>query len=178
METVLDVMIVTPYPFQEKSITATIKAYNEGKTKLLNVMATGCGKTKTCIWLLERLGFKRVLWLSDRENLISQSALAFIKEKFTDKEYKEVKEIGFLNWIEQTGGQFLNSNIDFTIGCIKASIWHPDANVVMGSLQTIHNRLNRLPSDYFDAIVCDEAHVFMSNIAYKTLSHFSPKLLY
>lgn len=171
-------MKVVPYIFQEKSIGATINAYNSGKTKLLNVMATGTGKSKTCIWLLERLGFKRVLWLSDRENLVTQSAMAFIKEKFSDREYNEVKQKGFLNWVEETGGLFINSDVNFTIGCIKASIWYPDCNVVMGSLQTIHNRLDKLPSDYFDAIICDEAHIYMSKIAIKTLTHFSPKLLY
>jgi len=167
----------TPYPFQEEAITATITAYNSGKTRLLNVMATGTGKTKTAIWTLERMGFIRVLWLSDRENLVSQSALAFIKEKFDNKEYNEVKELGFLNWVEKTGGVFLNSKNNFTLGCIKSDIWHPDANVVMGSLQTIHNRLNRLPSDYFDAIICDEAHGYMSKTAVKTLNYFNPKLL-
>jgi len=63
------------------------------------------------------------------------------------------------------------------MGCIKADIFKPDANVVMGSLQTVVRRLDKLSPDYFDCIVADEAHLFGSATAFKTLSYFTPKLL-
>lgn len=120
------------------------------------------------------MGFKRVLWLSFQEELITQTAMAFIKEKFYDKFYNHVKSIGFLDYIKQDGLFALN---DFKLGCIKGDIFKPDANVVMGSVMTVARRLDRLPPDYFDCIICDEAHLFGSKSAVNTINHFTPKLL-
>lgn len=162
--------------YQEAGIEAVIKAYNRGITRSLNVMATGTGKTVTTIRLIERMGFQRVLWLSDRDNLVSQSGLAFVKDKFSPEQAAEVERIGYLNWVKDCGGKFNGSS--FKMGAIKAELWQPDADVVMGSLQTISRRAGMLPPDYFDCIITDEAHGYCSPTAIKVLRYYQPELLH
>lgn len=161
-------------PYQLRFHETSIAKYNEGITRQLGVLFTGAGKTFLTIELLKKYDFNRVLWLSFQEELISQSGLAFIKERFDERFYNHVKQIGFLEYVKDNG---LFAMSDFKIGCIKADLFKPDANVVMGSVQTVVRRLDKLPPDYFDCIVCDEAHCFGSQTAYKTISHFTPKLL-
>jgi superfamily II DNA or RNA helicase len=161
--------------YQQNCIDASVKKYNEGITKQLNVLFTGAGKTFLTIKLLEQYGFKRVLWLSFQEELVSQSALAFIRDKFDTPFYNHVKQVGFLNYVKQDGGLFALK--DFKLGCIKGDIWKVDARCIMGSVMTVHRRLDRLAPDYFDCIVCDEAHLYGSLSAYKIIQHFTPKLL-
>lgn len=162
-------------PYQSECHESVISRYNAGIIKQLIILFTGAGKTYLLIKLLERMGFKRVLWLSFQEELVSQSALAFIADKFDEEFYKKVEEIGFLDFMRQDNQEYPAN--DFTLGCIKADIFKPDANVVMGSVMTISKRLDRLPEDYFDCIICDEAHLFGSKTAYNTIEYFRPKLL-
>ena len=67
----------------------------------LIVAFTGAGKTYILIKLLERMGFKRVLWLSFQEELVSQSASAFVRDKFDDTHFDYIKKVGFLDAIKE-----------------------------------------------------------------------------
>lgn len=160
-------------PYQINCHEAVISEYEAGIIRQLIVLFTGAGKTFILIRLLERMGFKRVLWLSFQEELVVQTAMAFIKDKFEESFYNKVEEMGFLEYLKKD-----NSFPDnFKLGCIKADLFISDANVVMGSVMTVTKRLNALPPDYFDCIICDEAHLFASISAVNVLNHFSPKLL-
>jgi type I restriction enzyme R subunit len=69
-------------PYQQRAIRAIAKAFEEeGLRKALLVMATGSGKTRTVIALVDllmRAGWvKRVLFLADRVALVNQAAGAF-----------------------------------------------------------------------------------------------------
>lgn len=68
-------------PYQQSAIQATEKAIATGKRAMLLAMATGTGKTKTCIALIYRLlktqRFRRILFLVDRSALGEQAANAF-----------------------------------------------------------------------------------------------------
>ena len=69
-------------PYQQRAIRAIGKAFeDEGERKALLVMATGSGKTRTVIALVDllmRAGWvKRVLFLADRVALVNQAAGAF-----------------------------------------------------------------------------------------------------
>jgi superfamily II DNA or RNA helicase len=140
---------------------------------MLIVLFTGAGKTYLLIKLLERMGFKRVLWLSFQEELVTQSAMAFIADKCDEAFYNKVEQLGFLNLLKQ---DYISDN-GFTIGCIKADVFKHDANVVMGSVMTVARRLDKLPPDFYDLVICDEAHLFGSKTAYNVIQHFTPKLL-
>lgn len=53
----------------------------------------------------------------------------------------------------------------------------PDADVVSASVQSLVRRVDKYPEDYFDIVICDEAH-HSSAKTYKTIfSHFKPRLL-
>jgi len=158
--------------YQNDCHTSVVSEYNKGITRPLITLFTGAGKTFILIKLLEKMGFKRVLWLSFQEELISQSAMAFIREKFDHDFYSKVDKVGFVDYM-RSGGTFP----DFNIGLIKADVYKVDADVVMGSIMTLHRKLSLLPPDYFDCVVCDEAHLYMSQTSYKCLNYLTPKLL-
>lgn len=162
-------------PYQSKCHDAVISDYDKGITNLLVTLFTGAGKTYLIIKLLERMGFKRVLWLSFQEELVTQSAMAFIADKFDESFYNYIKEVGFLNYVKDSDARF--SLKGFSLGCIKADIFKPDANVVMGSVMTVAKRLDRIAPDFYDCIITDEAHLFGSKSAYSVIQHFKPKLL-
>ncbi|MGE3703517.1 MAG: type I restriction-modification system endonuclease, partial [Hyphomicrobiaceae bacterium] len=68
-------------PYQKAAIQAVEKGISEGRRTLLLAMATGTGKTKTCIALIYRLlktqRFNRILFLVDRSALGEQAANSF-----------------------------------------------------------------------------------------------------
>lgn len=68
-------------PYQQAAIEAVETAIGRGQRSMLLAMATGTGKTKTCIALIYRLlkaqRFGRVLFLVDRSALGEQAANAF-----------------------------------------------------------------------------------------------------
>lgn len=67
--------------YQKKAILLTEAAIASGRSAILIAMATGTGKTKTCIALIYRLlktkRFRRILFLVDRSALGEQAANAF-----------------------------------------------------------------------------------------------------
>ena len=67
--------------YQQDAIHAAEAAIEDGQREMLLAMATGTGKTKTCIALIYRLlkakRFRRVLFLVDRSALGEQAANAF-----------------------------------------------------------------------------------------------------
>lgn len=67
--------------YQKQAILATESSIGKGQREILLAMATGTGKTKTCIALIYRLlkaqRFKRILFLVDRSALGEQAANSF-----------------------------------------------------------------------------------------------------
>jgi type I restriction enzyme R subunit len=68
-------------PYQRDAIESVESAVKDGRQACLLAMATGTGKTKTCIALIYRLlkaeRFRRILFLVDRQALGEQAANAF-----------------------------------------------------------------------------------------------------
>lgn len=68
-------------PYQKKAVQAVCDALENGQRKALLVMATGSGKTRTAISLvdiLQRNGWiKHILFLADRRELVKQAKKAF-----------------------------------------------------------------------------------------------------
>ena len=67
--------------YQQKAILEVEKAIKDGKERAMVAMATGTGKTKTCIALVYRLlkaeRFRRILFLVDRSALGEQATVDF-----------------------------------------------------------------------------------------------------
>lgn len=131
--------------YQTEAIKASKDFLQQGFWSQLLTLPTGCGKTYTAIQITK--DFQRILWLSHTEELIEQSANA---------------------WVENAG---------YEVGIVKAEKFDIDKRVVMGSAQTMHRRLERLSPDYFDCIVADECDLFLAETFKKTLDYFKPKLL-
>jgi len=74
---------ISDRPYQKMAITSVAEAFNNKRRKALLVMATGTGKTRTAISLVELLQrngwIKNVLFLADRTALVTQAKRNFNK---------------------------------------------------------------------------------------------------
>ena len=134
--------------YQRDAITAVEKALSEDRRELLLAMATGTGKTRTCIALVYRLiksgRFRRVLFLVDRSALGKQAADAFgsvhMENLQSFKDIYDVKEMGDLRPEDDT-----RLHIATVQGMVKRLLYPSDDDPV-------------LPVDQYDCIVIDECH--------------------
>ena len=134
--------------YQQAAISATEARIAKGQREILLAMATGTGKTKTCIALIYRLlnaqRFRRVLFLVDRSALGEQAANAF----------------------KDTRMERLQSFAD-TFGIKELEVQAPDTDTSV-HIATIQGMMRRVlfPADgvapptvdQYDCIVIDECH--------------------
>ena len=133
--------------YQQQAILAVEKVLAQGQRAMLIAMATGTGKTKTCIALIYRLlkvqRFRRVLFLVDREALGEQAADAF----------KDTRMDGLQSFANIFGIKELG---ELAEDATKLQI-----ATVQGMLrQVLYPSENAAPLavDAFDCIVVDECH--------------------
>jgi len=137
--------------YQRNAIRAVEKAIEGGKRELLVAMATGTGKTRTCIGLCYRLlktrRFRRVLFLVDRNALGKQTADALkdlrLENLQTFTDIFNVKELADLVPDRETKLQIA------TIQAMVSRVLGPHDDT---SDSEIH------PVDQYDCIVVDECH--------------------
>ncbi len=135
-------------PYQTEAKEAVFKEWDEGNSKTLLVLPTGCGKTIVFAKIVEecvRRG-ERVLVLAHRGELLNQAA------------DKIMKVTGLGCAVEKAEESCLNS-------------WY---RVVVGSVQTLmrQKRISQFSEDYFDTIIIDEAHHSISDSYQNVLNHF------
>lgn len=135
-------------PYQNEAKSTVFEQWNQGNSKTLLVLPTGCGKTIVFAKITEKcvsLG-ERVLILAHRGELLSQAA------------DKIMKVTGLGCAVEKAEESCLNS-------------WY---RVVVGSVQSMmrEKRLANFPHDYFDTIIIDEAHHAISDSYQNVLNHF------
>ncbi len=135
-------------PYQVKAIKSVERALADDRRNLLLAMATGTGKTKTCIALVYRLlktkRFRRVLFLVDRTALGEQATGAF----------------------KETRMESLQTFADiFEIKELKDKMPDRDTKVQIATVQSFVQRLlypsdnkPKLTVDQYDCIVVDECH--------------------
>jgi type I restriction enzyme, R subunit len=147
---------VEPMPYidrdyQKKAILAVEQGLEEGKRELLVAMATGTGKTRTCIGLCYRLlktkRFRRVLFLVDRNALGKQTGDALkdlqLENLQTFTDIFDVKELADLKPDRETKLQ---------IATIQAMV----KRVLVPYDET--GEPNVPPVDQYDCIIVDECH--------------------
>lgn len=121
-------------PYQVEAIKAVAKEFQNQRRKALIVQATGTGKTRVSIAIVELLmrtrWVKRVLFLCDRKELRRQADDAF--KDFLPTEPRCV--IGETNKIDQS------------------------ARVYVATYPGMLNRFSQLDIGYFDLIIADESH--------------------
>lgn len=142
-------------PYQIQAIRAVFEAMEERKRKFLLIMATGTGKTRTCIAMVDglmRAGWiSRVLFLVDRIALRDQAVEAF---KDNAPQYSV--------W-PQTGETKIVT----------------DRRVYVSTYPTMLNIIEEenLSPHFFDLIVIDESHRSIYNVYQNILSYFNSIVL-
>lgn len=126
-------------PYQVRAIKAVGDAFDRKQREALLVMATGSGKTRTTIALVDLLQkanwVKRVLFLADRTALVNQSANAFKEHLPSSTTVNLVTE-------------------KFIEGRVYVSTYP----TMMNLINEIDDGKRRFGPGYFDLIVIDEAH--------------------
>ncbi|AFY69170.1 Type I site-specific deoxyribonuclease [Thalassoporum mexicanum PCC 7367] len=147
--------------YQKEAISSIAKSFDVKKMrKALLVMATGTGKTRTAIALVDLLKranwVKRVLFLADRNSLITQAKRAFRRHLPT-----------------VTATTLKKTN--------RADI--EAANVILATYPSMFNAIDRIEggerlfgSGYFDLVIVDEAHRSIYQ-KYKALFEYFDALL-
>lgn len=136
-------------PYQQQAKEAIFREWDQGHSKTLLVLPTGCGKTIVFAKVAEecvRHG-DRVLIMAHRGELLEQAS-----DKIS-------KTTGLGTAVEKAEQTCLGS-------------WF---RIVVGSVQSLQNenRLKRFDADYFDTIIVDEAHHVLSNSYQKVMEYFS-----
>ena len=139
--------------YQIRSIRAVMEAIERRRRKFLLVMATGTGKTRTCIAIVDalmRAGWaERILFLVDRIALQNQTLDAF-KEYLTNEP----------RWPKQ-GEKTIASDRRIYVSTYPTM------------LNIIRDEVNTLSPHFFDLIVVDESHRSIYNTYKEILDYFS-----
>ncbi|MBD1924244.1 type I restriction-modification system endonuclease [Microcoleus sp. FACHB-831] len=134
--------------YQIKAIQKVEAELADNKRQLLIAMATGTGKTKTCIALVYRLlktkRFRRVLFLVDRTALGEQSANAF-----KDSRMESLQTFADIFEIKELGDRDIDSDTKVHIATVQSFV----KRLIYPSEKTV------IPTvDLYDCIVVDECH--------------------
>ncbi|QGH69324.1 DEAD/DEAH box helicase family protein [Pseudactinotalea sp. HY158] len=126
-------------PYQQRAIKAVADAFEGRQREALLVMATGSGKTRTTIALVDLLQranwAKRVLFLADRTALVNQAANAFTAH------LPGSTTVNLMNEKTADGRVYVST--------------YP---TMMNLIDRIDDGERRFGPGYFDLIVIDEAH--------------------
>ncbi len=139
--------------YQQRAIRSVLEAVEKRKRKFLLVMATGTGKTRTCIALVEslmRAGWaERILFLVDRIALRDQTLDAFKEFLPNEPRWPKVGEKS----IAQDRRIYVST--------------YPTM------LNVIRDENNSLSPHFFDLIVVDESHRSIYNTYQEILDYFN-----
>jgi type I restriction enzyme, R subunit len=139
--------------YQQEAIRRVEKAFDQGKRRALLVMATGTGKTRTTMALID-LFFRanqarKVLFLADRDALVDQA----LKD-------------GFMVYLpHEPRDRIYTHNID------------KGKRLYVATLQTIGRCFNSFSPAFFDLIIFDEAHRSIFNRLGEVMDYFDGRMI-
>ena len=140
--------------YQEGAIRAACDAFSRNRRKVLLVMATGSGKTRTvialCDVLLRQGWVKNILFLADRSGLVTQA------------------KRDFANWLPDLSVTNLCEEKDnYTAHCVFSTY-----QTMMNAIDNAQDEKGRLfTCGHFDLVICDEAHRSIYN-KYQDIFHY------
>lgn len=120
-------------PYQIEAVKRVTEGIESGKRKFLLVMATGTGKTRVAMSIIDMMlksrRASRILFLVDRDELRTQAHDENISRFFVEPSDK-----------------IFSKNVS------------TDKNIYVSTLQTMENVFQDFPVGFFDLIISDEAH--------------------
>ena len=146
--------------YQEGAIKAVCDAFARNRRKALLVMATGSGKTRTvialCDVLLQHGWVKNILFLADRNSLVTQAKRSFVNL---------LPDLSVTNLCEEKD--------NYTAHCVF-STYQTMYNVI-DSVQDEDGKL--FTCGHFDLVICDEAHRSVYNKYRDIFNYFDAPLV-
>lgn len=132
--------------YQREAILAVEAAIKAGQQELLVAMATGTGKTKTCIALVYRLlkaqRFRRILFLVDRSALGEQAA-----DSFKDTRIENLQAFADIFGIKEIDEAQPEADTMVHIATVQGMV-----------KRALDSEDGGIPIDAYDCIVIDECH--------------------
>ena len=147
--------------YQEAAIKAVCNAFDEkNRRKALLVMATGSGKTRTvialCDVLLKNGWVKNILFLADRNSLVTQAKRSFINL---------LPNLSCTNLVEEKD--------NYSAHCVFSTY-----QTMMNCIDSVRDKEGKLfTSGHFDLLICDEAHRSIYNKYKDIFNYFDAPLV-
>lgn len=147
--------------YQEGAIKAVCDSFGtKNRRKALLVMATGSGKTRTvialCKVLLDQGWVKNILFLADRNSLVTQAKKSFVNF---------LQDLSVTNLCEEKE--------NYTAHCVFSTY-----QTMMNCIDDIHDEDGKLfTCGHFDLVVCDEAHRSIYNKYRDIFNYFDAPLI-
>lgn len=146
--------------YQEGAIKATCDAFARSRRKALLVMATGSGKTRTvialCDVLLQHGWVKNILFLADRNSLVTQAKRSFVNL---------LPDLSVTNLCEEKD--------NYTAHCVFSTY-----QTMMNCIDAVKDEQGKLfTCGHFDLVICDEAHRSIYNKYRDIFNYFDAPLV-
>ena len=147
--------------YQEAAIKAVCNSFDEkNRRKALLVMATGSGKTRTvialCDCLLKAGWVKNILFLADRNSLVTQAKRSFVNM---------LPNLSCTNLVEERD--------NYNAHCVFSTY-----QTMMNCIDTVNDTEGKLfTCGHFDLVICDEAHRSIYNKYKDIFSYFDAPLV-
>ena len=147
--------------YQEAAIKAVCDAFDrKNRRKALLVMATGSGKTRTvielCDVLLQHGWVKNILFLADRNSLVTQAKRSFVNL---------LPDLFVTNLCEEKD--------NYTAHCVFSTY-----QTMFNVIDAVHDDEGKLfTSGHFDLVICDEAHRSIYNKYQDIFNYFDAPLV-
>ncbi len=146
--------------YQEGAIKAVCDTLSKNRRKALLVMATGSGKTRTVIGLCDVLlnhgWVKNILFLADRNSLVTQAKRSFVNM---------LPDLSVTNLCEEKD--------NYTAHCVFSTY-----QTMMNCIDAVKDEQGKLfTCGHFDLVVCDEAHRSIYNKYRDIFNYFDAPLV-
>lgn len=147
--------------YQEAAIKAVCDAFDQkNRRKALLVMATGSGKTRTVIALCKILinagWVKNILFLADRNSLVTQAKRSFVNM---------LPDLSCTNLVEEKN--------NYNARCVFSTY-----QTMIGCVDSASDKDGRIfTCGHFDLIICDEAHRSIYNKYKDIFTYFDAPLV-
>ena len=148
--------------YQEEAIKAVCESFDgKNRRKALLVMATGSGKTRTvialCKVLLDRGWVKNILFLADRNSLVTQAKRSFVNL------LPDLSVVNLCEDKENCAAHCVFSTYQTMFNCID----------------TVHDEEGErlFTTGHFDLVICDEAHRSIYNKYQDIFTYFDAPLV-